>query len=180
VETDPFIWGLIEQWRERDKEIVTLKDLVLCYYSGIQIICIPHTKYSDSPSILITQYNKLHKAITTATTVTRLRRREAELLMNSEELDIYFGYAFDHFSINPNIPFNFLSAAFHHNPVRATFKTHILKTAIYCMNTYPFDSGAEIFDYLAPLVASSILLDVCRKSYPQKCTVIEPDYVSIS
>ncbi|KAF8242901.1 hypothetical protein K440DRAFT_563787 [Wilcoxina mikolae CBS 423.85] len=173
VETNSFIWGLIEQWRERDKEIVTLQDLVLCYYSGIQIICIPHTKYSNSPSVLITQYNNLHKAISTATTVTRQRRREAELLMNSEELDIYLGYAFDHFSINPDIPFNFLSAAFHHNPVRQTFKTHILRTAICFMNIRSFDSGAEIFHILAPLVASSILLDVCRKSYPQKYNAAE-------
>lgn len=171
VETDFFIGGVIKQWRERDKKIVTLLDLVLCYYSGIQIICIPHIKYSNSPSILIAQYNKLHNAISTATTITRQRRRDAELLMNSEELDIYFGYAFDHFSTSPNIPFNFLSAAFHHNPVRATFKTHILKTAIYFMTTRSFDNGAEMFDLLAPLVASSILLDVCRKGYPQKCTV---------
>jgi len=171
VEQDSFIGGLIKQWQERNKKIVTLLDLVHCYYCDIQIICIPHTKYSNAPSLLIMQYNKLHDAISAATTITRQQRREAELLMNSEELDIYFGYAFDHFSTSPNTPFNFLSAAFHHNPVRATFKTHILKTAIHFMTTSSFNCGAEYFELLAPLVASSILLDVCRKSYPQKCTV---------
>ena len=174
VEADSFISRVINQWRERNKKVKTLQDLILCYYSGIQIICIPHAKYPNAPSALIMQYNKLHKAISTATTVTRKRRSEAELLMNSEELDIYFGYAFDHFSNNPDIPFNFLSAAFHHNPVGSTFKTHILKTAICFTKTQSFESGAEIFVLLAPLVAASILLDVCRKSYPQICTLTNP------
>jgi hypothetical protein len=116
---------------------------------------------------LIQQYQKLQIEIETATQRTRQKRIEAELLMNDNELDLYFGYAFDHFSLKPDEPFNFLNAAFHHNPVQSTFKDHITRTASYLISTYQTnsitESSSKIFNQLRRLVASSILLDVPQK-----------------
>ncbi|KAF8242916.1 hypothetical protein K440DRAFT_664454 [Wilcoxina mikolae CBS 423.85] len=161
---DPFLEGLARQWRVRGKEIHTLKDLISCYYCGIKIICVPHM--NAAPSRISTQYRKLQGLIKDASMETYKMRCNAELLMNSEELDIYFSYAFNHFSQNPTKPFDFLNAAFQHSPIEATFKYHILKAATRLMETGQFESDCKLFDELAPLVASSILLDVCRKGYP--------------
>ncbi|KAF8540174.1 hypothetical protein BDD12DRAFT_980545 [Trichophaea hybrida] len=113
---DPFLEGLARQWRIRGKEIHTLKDLISCYYCGIKIICVPHM--NAAPSRINTQYRKLQGLIKNASMETYKMRCNAELLMNSEELDIYFSYAFNHFSQNPTKPFDFLNAAFQHSPSR--------------------------------------------------------------
>lgn len=108
-----------------------------------------------------------------ATEKTKKMRTEAELLLDRDALDWYFGYAFDHFSMQPVAPFNFLEAAFHHCPVRSTFRSHIITVAVKYINRHlqvsaGTPSASRILVELAPLVASSILLDVCRNGYPQK------------
>jgi hypothetical protein len=128
-----------------------------------------------APSRISTQYGKLQRLIKDASMETYKMRLNAELLMNSEELDIYFSYAFNHFSQNPTKPFDFLNAAFQHSPIEATFKYHILKAATRLMETGQFESDCKLFDELAPLVASSILLDVCRKGYPLRSIHVTTD-----
>ncbi|KAF8241567.1 hypothetical protein K440DRAFT_569550 [Wilcoxina mikolae CBS 423.85] len=169
---------LVKDWNDRGKNIKSLRDLINCYYFDMRIICIPHM---ISVPTLIQQYQKLQIEIETATKRTRQKRIEAELLMNDNELDLYFGYAFDHFSLKPDEPFNFLNAAFHHNPVQSTFKDHITRTASYLISTYQTssditESGSKIFNQLGRLVASSILLDACRKRYPQITADVMKEY----
>jgi hypothetical protein len=172
IENDPSLSKLVKYWgKERNKPIKTLHELILCYYSGIKIICIPHMTSPSAAPLLLAQYQKLRAEISEAVVQTKKMRIEAELLMNSEELNIYLGDAFNHFSTDATQPFNFLSAAVAHNPVRTTFKTHIINTALRLMETNSFDAGWKVFVELAPLIASTILLDVCRKEYPQKCTL---------
>jgi hypothetical protein len=130
---------------------------------------------SNSPAnVLIELYQKLYGEIEQASTKTQELRQKSELLMSSADLDLYFGYAFAHFSTKPTVPFNFLNAAFDHNPVRATFKTHITRCATYLAGGQGefqhLKSVPQVFDTLVTLIASSILLDVCRMGYPQKCT----------
>ncbi|KAF8244620.1 hypothetical protein K440DRAFT_488644, partial [Wilcoxina mikolae CBS 423.85] len=170
--TDPVLSRLVVEWGKRGKTITTLHELILCYYSGIRIICIPHMNSNSPATVLIELYQKLYGEIQQASTITQDLRRKWELLMNSADLDLYFGYAFDHFSTKTQVPFNFLNAAFDHNPVRATFKTHITHCATYLAGGQGefqmFKSVAQVFDALVTLIASSILLDVCRMGYPQK------------
>jgi hypothetical protein len=154
-------------------DVRTLEDLVRCYYSGIKIVCIPDMESHDAASV-IERYQKLRQEIHNAAKTTKKARKKAHLLMNSDELGVYFGYAFDHFSKHALGPFNFLAAAFHRQPVNATFKTHIIKAASCLLETRSFDTAAELFRTLSPLIASSILLEVCRKGYPQKSNVPFP------
>ncbi|KAI5782162.1 acyl transferase/acyl hydrolase/lysophospholipase [Pyronema domesticum] len=161
---DPILEGLAKQWRDRGKTIDTLTDLINCYYCGIKIVCVPHM--NSAPSRIDAQYKRLQLLINEAATATYTMRQNAELLMNSEELDIYFSYAFNHFSQNPGKPFDFLNAAFQHSPIEATFKYHIIKAATRLLETKQFEPDGHLFNNLAPLIASCILLDVCRKSYP--------------
>jgi hypothetical protein len=163
----------VEDWAGRNKKISTLEELVRCYYTDIKIICIPSLKSrSSTPSFLLQQYSRVHKEIVIATDKTRESRRKAELLLNSQELNSYFGYAFDHFSGNEEKPFDFLTAAFTHNPVQGSFTAHIVKAATELMTRGTFESSSEVFKGLAPFVASSILLEVCRNKLPQQSTYL--------
>ncbi|KAA8903651.1 hypothetical protein FN846DRAFT_779968 [Sphaerosporella brunnea] len=167
VNKDPELRKFADQWRSPSKPISTLKDLLLCYYSGIKIIGIPDMNTYHA-SYVLERYETLRKEIHDAAAVTKKLRMKAELLLNSDDLDVYFGYAFNHFAEHPNSPFDFLNAAFLRNPVRATFTPHIVKAAMSLHESRTFNTAAELFHKLAPLVASSILLEVCRKGYPQK------------
>ncbi|KAA8902468.1 hypothetical protein FN846DRAFT_955469 [Sphaerosporella brunnea] len=168
IRGDQNLIKLVEQWEKRNKKINTLEELVRCYYTDIKIMCIPNinAKHS-SPSFLLEQYSRLHEEIRQAADKTSERRKKAELLLNSDDLNAYFGYAFDHFSRNGEQPFDFLAAALAHNPVRRTLTTHVVKAAVSLM-VGTFRSSFELFKGLAPLIASSILLDVCRKNLPRK------------
>ena len=127
----------------------------------------------SSANFIIENYQKLQREIKNATEKTKKMRTEAELLLDRDGLDWYFGYAFDHFSMQQVAPFNFLEAALHHYPVRSTFRSHIITVATKHINRHfqvstSTPSASSILVELAPLIASSILLDVCRNGYPQK------------
>lgn len=154
----------VEKWTSLGKKITNLKELLMCYYSGIKIVCIPHAR--ESPAVIDRQYKDLYKVIGEGSKKAYDLRIKAGLLMTSEELDIYLRHAFHHFSKSPSKPFNFLAAAFRHNPVPSTFKDHIAKAATHLMDQLPEISGTDIFKLLAPLVASCILLDASRNRYP--------------
>lgn len=164
IRNDPFMMKCVEKWRNLGKTINNLEELLMCYYSGIKIVCIPHAK--ESPAVIEQQYKVLYRVMEEGSQKAYDLRIKAGLLMTSEELDIYLRHAFHHFSKNPSKPFNFLAAAFHHNPVSSTFKDHIAKAAVHIMTQSPQMSGTDMFKLLAPLVASCILLDAFRSRYP--------------
>ncbi|KAH8151876.1 uncharacterized protein LAJ45_03869 [Morchella importuna] len=164
IKDDPFMVKCVEKWRSLGKTINNLEELLMCYYSGIKIVCIPHAK--ESPAVIEQQYKVLYKVMEEGSQKAYDLRIKAGLLMTSEELDVYLRHAFHHFSKNPSKPFNFLAAAFHHNPVSSTFKDHIAKAAVHVMTQSPQMSGTDMFKLLAPLVASCILLDAFRSRYP--------------
>ena len=149
-----------------------MRDLVDCYYSGIEVVCIPHHKMAEGP-LVVEQYQKLYGAIERAVKKTGDVRNVNSLLWNWNELEMYLGYAFDHYGQHPTKPFDFLHAAFRHFPVRSNFHTHILLVALRLKNPNTIANNVDVFDTLAPLVSSSILLDVCRKRLPNKRTFVQ-------
>jgi len=157
---------------------VTMRDLVDCYYSGIEVVCIPHHKMAEGP-LVVEQYRKLYSAIAGAVKSTGEVRTVNSLLWNWNELEMYLGYAFDHYGQHPTKPFDFLNAAFRHFPVRSNFHTHILLAALRLKNSNTIVLNIDVFNILAPLVSSSILLDVCRKRLPNKRTSLPTSAESI-
>lgn len=158
---------LAKNWKKRDKRIETTADLISCYYSGFKIVCIP--RMESAPSMIQQQFQNLRAQIKLAASTTLQLRSEADLLMDSEQLQMYFTSAFKHFSMHPMRPYNFLSAAFDLNPVKPHFKDQIISVAIRLQLSNQFSSGLSLFKYLAPLLASCILLDVSRKALPGRC-----------
>jgi len=152
---------LANQWAERKKSIKSLKDLISCYYGDFKIICIPSA--NDPPHLIGTQYSKLRELITQGAQVSESARRRAGLLMTSEDLDYYLEQGFDHYC-SSKVPFNFLEAAVRAKPVSITFSDHLLRTALILLKQRPNDNGQSFLQKLAPIVASSIFLDVIRKN----------------
>jgi len=157
---------LAYQWRtQRKKAINSLNDLILCYYSDFKIICIPSA--NDPPHIINQQYTKLGELIATGARDSENARKIAGLLMTTEDLDYYLEQGFDHFSTS-KLPFNFLQAAVQAKPVSIGFSDHLLRTALILLKQRPNDSGSQLLENLAPIVASCIFLDVIRKRIPYK------------
>ncbi|KAG0640049.1 hypothetical protein HOY80DRAFT_865708, partial [Tuber brumale] len=157
---------LAHQWRtERKKTINSLEDLILCYYSDFKIICIPSA--CDPPHIINKQYTKLSELITIGARDSEDARKLAGLLMTSEDLDYYLEQGFEHFSTS-KLPFNFLQAAIQAKPVSIGFSDHLLRAALTLLRQRPNDSGGHLLGSLAPIVASSIFLDVIRTRIPYK------------
>lgn len=165
LDANPQLSEFVKKWKLLGKEIKTLKDLISCYYSGLEIVCIPHNKIALGP-FLIERYEVLYEKIKFAADMTKMLRQQRGLLWDWHQLDMYLGYAFDHFSRDPIRPFNFLNAGFNHSPIWSTFQTHILAAANRIKDQNREDVSVNIFRELAPLIASSILLDVCRKKLP--------------
>jgi hypothetical protein len=63
---DPLLEQLSTFWRHRGTRIVTLRDLFLCYFRDVKLICIPNFSTS-TPSLLMSQWLKLDKEIQNAT-----------------------------------------------------------------------------------------------------------------
>lgn len=149
--------------------IETHEDLLKCYYSGFKIVCIPCAE--QPPSLIRAQYTKLHQEIALASATSAGRRKEAGLLLSSEEMECYLQNAFEHFSKDANEPFNFLNTALRNNPIAATFADHITKVATVFSRTKPQpEYGTKVFEHLAPLVASAIFLGATRNRLPHRGT----------
>lgn len=85
------------------------------------------------------------------------------MLLNSDELQPYLQYAFDHFSRDLVQPFDFVQASLANKPIPSHFGGNILKLAIDIMNVWQDRlDGPSIFTELSFMVASCIMLDSAR------------------
>jgi hypothetical protein len=147
-------------WTGRGRDIRTMKDLLLCYYSSIRVVRIP--KKGGRYMLIDEQVSRLHQEITTSCSRSYYSKRRARMLSNSDELHVYLQSAFDHFSQNLERPFNFIEVAIKNNPIPLDFGGNILKLAVALKDRGLFESGPRIFRELSTMVASCIVLDCVR------------------
>lgn len=142
------------------KEIRTAEDLLLSYYHSVRVVRIP-TK--GRPQLINDQVAKLYEEIVQSSDQSRKSKRKKRMLLGADELQPYLQDAFDHFSSNLDVPFDFVKASFLHNPIPADFGGNVLKLAINLMNVWENRLDAvSIFKELSPMVASCIMLDSAR------------------
>lgn len=156
----------VRKWSQRGKVVKSVYDLLHCYYSSFIIICIPAA--DQPPSLISAQYTKLYHQILLASNESGHKRRAAGMLMSSEQLQGYLESAFEHFCKNFKDPFNFLDAALATNPIATTFADQITKVASLLMERHHIENGRELFQQLAPLVASSIFIETTRNRLPHR------------
>ena len=101
------------------------------------------------------------------------------MLLNSDELQPYLQYAFDHFSRDLDTPFDFVQASFSNNPIPADFGGNILKLAINIMEVWKDHlNGPDIFKELSFMVASCIMLDSARHRTLGPAEKVFPAYMA--
>lgn len=158
--TNPRLIHHVQRGRERKHVTRSALDLLCSYYSTVRVVRIP-TK--GRPQLISDQLGKLYQEIMKNCMESRVSKRKVRMLLDSDELQPYLQYAFDHFSNNLETPFDFVKASFLNNPIPRDFGGNILKMAINIMHVWENElDGASIFRELSPLVASCIMLDSAR------------------
>ena len=147
-------------WKDRSNPITTLKDLILCYYSSIQIVRVPA---AGRPKLMQEQCEKLYTGIVQGCSAARKLKQSLRLLLNASELQSYLQYAFDHFAQTLDEPFDFVQASFVSNPIPVDFGGSILRLAIGMIDSRNDKLDAStIFQQLSSMVASCIMVDSVR------------------
>ncbi|ORY63334.1 acyl transferase/acyl hydrolase/lysophospholipase [Pseudomassariella vexata] len=146
-------------WRERGKSIDSLLDLILCYYSSIQIIRLPA---DGRPKLMAEQIEQLYSGTLSACIAARMARNRVRMLLDVEDLHSYLQEAFNHYSGTLESPFDFVQASFRNSPIPPDFGGNILKLALSVMGNYPKMDARRIFSELSYMVASCIMLDSAR------------------
>ncbi|EUC48828.1 hypothetical protein COCMIDRAFT_2285 [Bipolaris oryzae ATCC 44560] len=160
VDRDPAFKELKEYWIRKGRNIHTVKDLLLCYYSSITVVRIP----GDGRYMMIDeQIQKLHDTLSKRCRESFNMKRKSRMLFNSDSLNVYLHSAFEHFSNDLNKPFDFINASFKINPIPLNFGGNILKLAVAMKARY--DDPTKIFEELSFMVASCIGLDCVRQNF---------------
>lgn len=163
-------------WRERNHQIETVQQLVLCYYSSVKVVRIPT---NGRPNLVHDQIGKLYANVHIACAKARKRKSELRMLLDAEELQPYLQFAFDHFARNVDTPFDFVQASFTNSPIPLDFGGNILKLAISLMQVWENEvDGSIIFTELSFMVASCIMLDSARHKIRGKHKEAESKYGS--
>lgn len=179
VQQNPSFQRYAEFWTARNKQIETLEQLVLCYYSSIKIVRIPA---AGRPKLIQEQVEKLYHAIDEGCKFTRERKRSLRMLLDAAELQSYLQCAFDHFAQTLDIAFDFVQASFINNPIPFDFGGNILRLAISIKERQTPKHGRAdpkaIFKELSTIVASCIMLDSVRHEIRGNAERIFPEYIN--
>ena len=147
-------------WRDRNRKIETVEQLLRSYYSSIKVVRIPT---NGRPNLIGDQIGKLYNNIQEACASSRERKGALRMLLDADELQPYLQTAFDHFACNLDEPFDFVQASFSNSPIPLDFGGNILKLAINLMEVWENQiDGRIIFTELSYMVASCIMLDSAR------------------
>ena len=147
-------------WRERNRSIETIEQLLHSYYRSVNVVRMPT---SGRPNLIQSQVEKLYTYITLACGIARERKAELRMLLDADELQPYLQYAFDHFACDLDSPFDFVQASFTNSPIPLDFGGNILKLAINLMEEWKNAADVKIiFTELSYMVASCIMLESAR------------------
>lgn len=164
VEGVPRFRELADYWRGLGRQVVTVQDLILRYYSSFKVVRMPR---KPRYSLMDRQIACLHREIRDDCDESFKAKRKARMLTNSDELNVYLQSAFEHFTRSLTTPFNFVAVSLVTNPISYDFGGHILQLANTVAALRPAerrDSGLSqwIFEKMCLIVASCVVLDCAR------------------
>ena len=159
IRKNPAFIRRASSWRENNRHIDTTRDLLLAYYTDVKIVYVPE---KSRPALVWKQYKILYDEIQSAVRRSQSRRQSARLLLSSDQFNPYLQFAFEHFSKTLDVPFDFVRASSTFNETQ-TEVNHVLCLIKDYRAHFPKCESLGIFIDVAPLVASSVMLDVVRK-----------------
>jgi len=148
-------------WLDRGTSINTTKDLLLCYYSTVNVVRMPQ---KGRYALVDQQVVELNSQIQQKCALARENRKRLRVTYNSEEFQTALSMGFDHFSKCLDEPFDFIALSWNLNPIPKDFGGNILRLALAIKDDPMMGNatGNEIFQRLGPMVASCIMLDFVR------------------
>ncbi|KAK3718358.1 hypothetical protein LTR37_005171 [Vermiconidia calcicola] len=164
VEGVPRFRELAQHWRKLGKQIVSVEDLILRYYSSFKVVRMPR---KPRYTLMDRQIGKLHSEIQADCDASFRAKRKARMLTNSDELNVYLQSAFEHFTRTLATPFNFVAVSLLNNPISYDFGGHMLQLLNTVAMQEPSlrrDSGRSqwIFEKSCTMIASCVMLDCAR------------------
>ncbi|KAK5119234.1 hypothetical protein LTR85_007848 [Meristemomyces frigidus] len=147
----PEILNLMNIWRQRGVEIRKVEDLISKYYSSFTVVRIPD---KGRYTLMNEQVVKLRQVIDGDCRESFEAKHKARMLCNSDDLNVYLQAAFDHFTTNLDVPFNFIDVSLRYNPLPENFGDHIVRLAKAIKELYAMSyamSGQWIFDRLGSM-----------------------------
>jgi hypothetical protein len=150
-----------EYWEGVNRPVKSTKDLLLCYYSSVDVVRIPQ---KGRYGLVNDQIAKLHECIKRRSLQARDNRKRLRVMFNTEEFQAALSMGFDHFSAGLDEPFDFVELSCRLNPIPKDFGGNILRLALAIKDDPKFadSSGREIFKNLGHMVASCVMLDYTR------------------
>lgn len=82
-------------WRERQRQVDTVEQLILSYYSSVRVVRI---STHGRPNLISEQVSKLYLCIQSACTTARLRQGSLRMLLDADKLQPCLQFAFDYFA----------------------------------------------------------------------------------
>lgn len=138
-----------------------MRELLLSYYSDIRVVRVPER---GRPKLINQQIERLYGEVKIACRKSREAKHKLRMLLNSDELQPYLQYAFDHFSRDLEMPFDFVQASFANSPIPSDFGGNILELAINILDGWSDClDGPAIFRELSYIIASTTMLDSARR-----------------
>jgi hypothetical protein len=128
-------------------------------YTDVKIVFVPDKGH---PKLVWKQYQRLYDEIRTAVLRSEKRRRNARLLLSSDQFNPYLQFAFEHFSRTLDAPFDFVRVSSALNQIQPQVNPVLCLIKDY-RATWPKCDILDLFIQVAPLVASAIMLDVVRR-----------------
>lgn len=160
LEKIPELKSHLDTWRRKGRSINSTSDLLYCYYSSITILRVP----AKGRYILMNdQVRKLHTEISERARESQIAKRKVRMLANSDDLQLYLRFAFNHFARYEKVPLNFIELALRINPIPSGLQGNMLKLAIAIMEGNSSFVVRNIFQYLSIVVASCIMRDIHQR-----------------
>jgi hypothetical protein len=151
----------VQYWEGADIDVKSTYDLLLRYYSSVDVVRIPQ---KGRYGLVNDQIAKLHECIKRRCMEARDNRKRLRVMFNTEEFQTALSMGFDHFSTGLDEPFDFVELSCRLNPIPKDFGGNILRLALAIKDDAKFAnaSGRDIFKNLGHMVASCVMLDYTR------------------
>lgn len=161
IDRRPSFRELAQLWRDAGRTIKSTKDLLHCYYASIAVIRIPSRgRYM----LMDTQMEKLFQLINKRCQWSLMTKKQLRMLATADKLQVYLHAAYDHFSRDLGLPFDFITEALKHNPTPQHYGGNILDLAISIkQNSQQGWTMQQIFEKMVPMISSCIMLDSVRQ-----------------
>jgi hypothetical protein len=160
INKNPTFRKYVAKWKHANVHVRDMNDLLRCYYSTVKVVRLPDKSRLQR---MHDQRKELDRVIQECCNDTMEVKTERRMLPDVDEFGLYLSLAFDHFSESLDTPFDYVEASLKHRPPPESFadnlKVFVSKVAARKSET----DVSQLFDFLAPFVASCLILDSSRK-----------------